>query len=186
MAAMRRTTLILVIVLVVVLLGGGAWYWMNRDKFTPATTTNTSVTNTATTTTNTNRAANLNLSVPTEIKGDKELNGKATVANVELTFSSVSRVATFEGEQAPAKQFFVVVYLDPVDGTKVLAVKSGLTTDSHLVTNKGSFTPVVLKIASTIYKGDRGFLKFAVPEEATSFSLEIGPTASPQRIPLPL
>jgi hypothetical protein len=157
---------------------------MNRDAIVSPATNTTNAADTNATPTDTNAALNINAVLPNEVKGDKELNGKAAVGDVELNFSSVSKTDTFEGEQAPDKKTFVIVFFDAVEGSQVLTVKNGLTGNHRLITNTGNATPAGLKVASTLYQGDRGYLKYIADDAATTFNLEIGVEGSAQRIPL--
>ncbi|MEK7538159.1 MAG: hypothetical protein AAB619_04280 [Patescibacteria group bacterium] len=183
---MRQTTLILVIALAVVIIGGGLYLWLNKTTVTlpwakttnTATTTNTAVTNAATNT------APKTITLPTEVKGDTTVTGKLTVGAVEVTINSQQKQASADNVNADKGQTFLLVYFDAIDPADVLTVDRGLR-DVKLTAGQTTYPLLSLKVASTYVKGDRGFMKFAVPEKAANLQLQLGSGATLQTVKLP-
>lgn len=182
---MRRTTLILIIVLAVVLLGGGAYVWLMRDSIElpwAATTNTTAVTNTATNTSL--PTTNTSTTTAGEVKGETALTGTLTVGTAKLTLNSVTRNATVSGEQADAGKQFVVVYFDALEPALVSVVDRGIR-EITVTDSKSTYALESLKVASTYAAGDRGYVRFVIPDTAKGLSLVFGTGATAQKIVLP-
>jgi len=79
---------------------------------------------------------------------------------------------------------YVIVYFDGIAGDKVLAVEQVLEHDATLVSGKDTYPLAGLKVATTVVKNDRGYLKFAVPSGTKNLTLQIGTGASAQTVKL--
>lgn len=185
---MKRTTLILVSVLAVVLIGGGIYFWMNQDKVKNVLqgNQNSAAANTNTGLENVNSASG-NLNLPNEQKGDQSMDATGTVAGTSLHFSSASRVDSFEGDGAGDDQMFVVVYFDGVASDKVLPVKRAIESgEIKLMTNQGEGQIATIKVATTAFQNDRGYVKFSVGSGSGNFRLQVGTGTAVQEFELPL
>ncbi len=182
---MSRSSIILFTVLAVVILGGGAFLWLNKGLWMkPASTTNTTNTATVTNSSVNRLTANLNLSTPDTLKGDKSLDNTLVVASTSVHVSSSLKTATYEGAPAPAGKEFVIVYFDPITADKVEAVDQALEANIHLVFGQETIALTGVKIAANLVKNDRGYLKFIVPTNAAHLILEFGTGSSAQRVAL--
>ncbi len=180
---MNRRLLILIIILVVALAGAGVWWYFNQDQVKSVLNPNSNATNTNTVS-NTN-AAPVNGSLVTEQKGTTAIDFKTTVNDVEVHFSSASKLTTFAGEPAEEGKSFIVVYFDALASDKVLAAQAGLYQRASVLYRGGVAPMTSLKVASDVVSGDRGYLKFILPADATSLKLQIGDDGK-QQTDLPL
>ncbi len=185
---MTPTTRILLIILAVIVVGGGAFVLSGKSSIVLPWAKNTNVINTNTTTTNTvvtNTAAptNVTVTLPTEVKGDTVVAGTLKVGDTVVTISSQQKQTTADGETADKGKTFLYVYVDPIEPANVLAVNTGLRT---AVVNDGktSYPLESLKIASTSVKGDRGFLRFTIPDTAKNLQLQLGTGTALQSVTL--
>lgn len=187
---MRRTTLILIIILVVVIIGGGAYLWLMKDKITypwesTTTNTNTASTNTTslpTTNTATNTAPTI-ITLPKEIKGDTAASGTLKVGEVSIVISSQQKQATADGKTAEKGQTFLLVFFDAVEPAQIEAVDAGLKT-VKLSDGKTAYSLAGIKVAGTNVIGDRGYMRFSIPETAKTLQLELGTGADMQTVKL--
>jgi len=184
---MRRSTLILLIVLAVVVIGGGAYVWLMKDSLnlpwasnsnTTITTTNTvSVVNTTNTTPTT-------ITLPTEVKGDTAATGTLKIGTVDVKISSQQKQVTADGVTADKGQTFLLVYFDAVEPANVSVVDRGIR-EVKVVNGASTYPLLALKVASTYAKGDRGYLRFSIPEKATGLLLQLGSGTTLQTVTLP-
>lgn len=183
---MRRTTLILIIVLVVIVIGGGAYMWMMKDSLSlPWRKTTNSTTNTTNTTTiiNTTNTAPTTITLPTEVKGDTAVSGVLKIGAVDVKISSQQKQTTADGETAEKSQTFLLVYFDAVAPADVTTVDRGIR-DIKVIDGAKSYPLRAIKVASTYVTGDRGYLRFSVPEKATGLVLQLGTGDSAQVVTL--
>ncbi len=181
---MRRTTLILVIILIFVVLGGGGYLWVTHPAIVLPWASNTnSITNTATTNTTTNTAPKT-ITLPTEVKGDTAVTGTFKLGQVTVTFNSQQKQATLDGVTADSGQTFLLVYFDGLSPADVVTVDQGLR-GAKLSDGHNTYSLLALKVASTYVTGDRGFLKFSMPDQATNLQLQLGSGATLQSVKLP-
>lgn len=182
---MPRRTLILVVALVAVLAGAGVWWWFNQDQVSDFLNppTNSGSANTSTTVSNTNRPP-VNASLATELKGDVEIDKTVKINDVEVHFSSLSKLDSFAGQPAGEKKVFLIVFFDPVQSGQVEAVQRGLQKDVTLHYSGGVSPLASLKIASTVVANDRGYLKFVLPSDASNMVLGIGAANEQYQLPL--
>lgn len=185
---MRRTTLILIIVLAVVVIGGGAYVWLKKDSLTfPwAKNTNTSTTTGvgATTTNVSTNTAPKTITLPSEVKGDTAVAGTLKVGTVDIKINSQQKQATADGQTVDKGQTYLLVYFDAVNPADVAVVDRGIR-DAKIINGTASYPLLALKVASTYVSGDRGYLRFAVPEKATNLVLQLGTGATAQTVKLP-
>ncbi len=185
---MNKRLLILISALVVAGIGGGLWYWMHRDQVGQALNGNQNTNATVSTNTgNTNRTTPTNLNLSSEQKGDIAMDEHATIGGVDLHFSSVSKVDSYEGDPAGVGNSFLVVYFDGLPSSKVLGVKQAIDTGALTLTSaKGFGTIATVKVASDIVKNDRGYIKFIVKSDESGFSLNTGAGDNVHVLKLPI
>lgn len=182
---MRRSTLILLTVLAVVVSAGGAYVWLMKDslKLPWTSNSNTAVnTNTVAVVNTTNTATSITL--PTEVKGDTVASGTLKIGSVDVKISSQQKQVTADGVTADKGQTFLLVYFDAVEPANVSVVDRGIR-DVKVVNGVSSYPLLALKVASTYAKGDRGYLRFSIPEKATGLLLQLGSGTTLQTVTLP-
>lgn len=185
---MRRTTLVLVIILVVVVLGGGTYVWLNKDTISFPWDKNANVdgvTNTAAVSvipasTNTTPTS---ITLPTEVKGDTAASGSLKVGGVDIIISSQQKQITADGETAVAGQTYLLVFFDALAPTVIEAVDAGLK-GVKVSDGRTAYPLAGLKVASTYVKGDRGYMRFSIPESAKNLQLELGLGVDAQTVKL--
>lgn len=183
---MSRTTTILLSILAVAVVGGGVYVWLMRDSLNLpwTTTTNTATTTNTSTVVNTTNTSPTTITLPTEVKGDTAASGTLKIGTVDVTISSTQRQTTADGVTADKGQTFLLVYIDPVAPTSVSTVDQGIR-DIKVIDGIKSYPLLALKVASTYISGDRGHLRFAIPEKATGLVLQLGTGATAQTVNLP-
>lgn len=186
---MRRSTLILVIVLVVVIIGGGTYVWLNKDTLTfpwennTSTITNANTASVIVNNTSTNTTP-ITITLPNEVKGDTAASGSIKVGDTTITISSQQKQTTADGKTAEKGQTYLLVFFDAIDPAQVEAVDAGLR--GVTVSDGKKAHPLAgLKVASTYVKGDRGYMRFSVPDTAKSLTLQFGTGAEMQTVKLP-
>lgn len=186
---MRRSTLILIIILAVVIIGGGAFFWLQKDTLTfpwdkntnTVTTTNTASVAVINTPTNTTPKT---VTLPTEVKGDTVVSGNLKVGDVNITVSSLQKQTTADGKTADKGQTYLLVFFDALEPTQIEAVDAGLR-GVTVSDGKTSYPLAGLKVASTYVKGDRGYMRFSIPDTAKTLTLQLGTGADKQTVKLP-
>lgn len=183
---MRRSTLILLIVLAVVVIGGGAYVWLMKDSLKlPWASNNATIVNTNTASVvNTTNTAPTTITLPTEVKGDTPASGTLKVGTVDIKINSQQKQATADGVTADKGQTFLLVYFDAVEPASVAVVDRGIR-DVKVVNGTSSYPLIALKVASTYAKGDRGYLRFSIPEKASGLLLQLGSGTTLQTVTLP-
>lgn len=183
---MSRLTTILLIILAVVVIGGAGYLWATKTTIivpwakTTNTTTNTTNTTTVIPVTNTEPTT---ITLPGEVKGDTAVSGTLKVGTVDVKITSQQKQVTADGVTADKGQTFLLVYFDAIDPASVSTVDRGIR-DVKVVDGKLSYSLLTLKVASTYAKGDRGYLRFAVPEKATGLYLQLGTGTAAQTVTL--
>lgn len=186
---MRRSTLILVIVLVIVIIGGGAYFWLNKDTLTfpwdnntnTLTTTNSDSVVVINTPTNT---APITITLPTEVKGDTAASGSLKVGDTAITISSQQKQTTADGRTAEKGQTYLLVFFDALEPAQIEAVDTGLR-GVTVSDGKKSYPLAGLKVASTYVKGDRGYMRFSIPDTAKNLMVQLGTGDTAQTVKLP-
>jgi len=187
---MSRTTKILLAVLAVMVVGAGAYFAMNWSKVTDLLNgnKNTAVvanTNAAVTNTTTNRATNLNVSLPSEVKGSVTLNGNLTVGGVKLHFGSLQWTNQYLDVKAATGKTLLVIFVDQLTAAQIAPVVDVLSQDVKLQVGGTSVDVRRFKIASDQIKNDRGYLLFEVPTNATNIALVRGSGPSSESVSIP-
>lgn len=187
---MRRPLALLLLLLGVVAIGGGVYLFTHQDKLADAKDKLTGQSNANSTTAMTNTVATTNtapqtVGTKTEVKGNVAADGKATIADVALHFSSLQRATEYNGATAPKGSEFILVFFDSLQPSQVNGVRRALIDATQLSTKQGMVALSEVKVASTLVTGDRGYLKFTVPQGATDLALVFGTGASLQRVALP-
>ncbi len=183
---MRLSTAILLIVLAVVVIGGGAYLWLMKDSLSLpwASNTNSTAKSSTKTLTPTTTTAPTTITLPTEVKGDTVVTGTLKVGTADVKISSQQKQVTADGVTADKGQTFILVYFDAIEPADVSTVDQGIR-QVKLIDGKTTYPLLALKVASTYVKGDRGYLRFAVPTSATKLQLQLGTGATAQTLSLP-
>ncbi|MFA6512396.1 MAG: hypothetical protein WCV86_04720 [Patescibacteria group bacterium] len=175
---MKNTSILLIIVLVIIVVAGGIYYFVTQtgDEEVPAEINVNATSINATITDNLPDPSLTDENWDPATRGDLTVNAEGTHNDVTFSFSTASRVSSFQGVDAEEGNEFVVVYFGTIPFADRDAVVQWLGKDVAIVDGAGTSYALQSFQVITEYSqpSETGFFQFAVPTGGSNYRIQFG------------